>query len=203
MNPKCLLDEFERNAYDIALMPHPVRDRIPDEYEIWIRERAYPRQQANRCMEAMRMRGYDLNRRGIFQGGFAILRRNEVTESLNAKTYEWLRELGMNGEIERLDQTIFSCVMNMEFSHFKVLLVSEQLFHSELMSICYHGTDIENPGQQRNLLKPEVKWVFDRPAKCQYFFLDPEESGELRKMYIEVQRRGRDIWARIRSSTRK
>ena len=189
-----LIDEFEKGMYHMALMPHPVRNDIRDEYAAWIETRNYPREQAERCMASMTSRGYDFSYRGLFQGGFAIMRRNERTRELNREVFDWLKELGTDGKIERLDQTVFSCVVNMKYSDLKILPISEQLFHSEMMTICFHGTDVENPGLYYDLFSPDMKYVFDQPVECRYFMVGGKETRELRRLYSMVEGLGYEIW---------
>ena len=195
---KWLADEFEKGAYHMALMPHPLRDDIREEYEAWIGTTDYPREQAERCMASMASRGYDFAYRGLFHGGFAIMRRDEQTRDLNREVLAWLKELGDDGKMERLDHTVFSCVVNMRHSNLKILPLSEQLFHSEMMTICFHGTEIESKGVYYDLFSPDVKQVFDRPVECRYFMVGGRETRELRKLYSEVEDLGYGIWALLK-----
>ena len=143
----------------------------------------------------MEDRGYDFGYRGMFQMGFAIMRRNELTRKLNQEVFDWLKELGTGGKIERLDQTVFSCVVNMKYSDLKVMPVSEQIFHSEMMTLCYHGTDIENAVPPYDLFKPDVKYMFNQPVVCCYYMVGGRETYELRKAYSELVRMSDGIWA--------
>jgi len=197
-SPKGLIDAFESGAYDMALMPHPVRYDIREEYDVWVRQRGYPRQQAERCLKAMKERGYDFGCRGMFQGGFAITRRNETTRRIEGETLEFMRELGVNGEIERLDQTVFSYLMNLKYSHLRILPVSEQLFHSDLMGICFHGTEIENPGIPYDLDVADVKWMFGAKTTCRYFYVGGSETDELRRLNRKVVWKGNELWRRLK-----
>ena len=192
---KWLVDEFENGMYHMALMPHPLRSDIRDEYAVWVNTRNYPVEQAERCLKAMADRGYDFGYRGMFQLGFAIMRRNEVTQRLNREVYDWLRELGSEGEIERLDQTVFSCVVNMKYSDLKVMPLSEQIFHSEMMMLCYHGSEIENAVPPYDLFKPDVKYLFNQKVVCRYYIVGGRETHELRRLCSEVENLGERIWA--------
>lgn len=123
-----LIDEFERKKYDRCLMIHPARNRMEDEYKVWVRYRSYPVSQMERCLTMMRKLGYNFGYRGLYQGCFEIVRNNEVNRELNELTFALLRYLGKDGRIERLDQTITSFVANSLFdSRLKVLPVSESL----------------------------------------------------------------------------
>lgn len=192
---KWLVDEFENGMYNMALMPHPLRSDIRDEYAVWVNTRNYPGEQAERCLKAMEARGYDFGYRGLFQTGFAIMRRGELTSKLNQEVFDWLKELGSDGKIERLDQTVFSCVVNMKYSDLKVMPVSEQIFHSEMMVHCYHGTDIENAVPPHDLFEPDVKYLFNKPVVCRYYAVGGRETHELRRLYSAVERLGEGIWA--------
>lgn len=199
---KALIDAFEEDSYDMALMPHPVRYDIREEYDVWVQQRGYPKQQAERCLKAMAERGYDFDFRGLFQGGFIITRCNEVSRRIEAGVLELLRELGTNGDVERIDQTIFSFLMNMKYSHLKVLPVSERLFHSDLMTICYHGTGIENPGLLYDLDVADVKWMFNKMTACRYFYVGGSRTLELRRIGQRVVGAGNELWQRMKERSR-
>lgn len=150
-----LVDKFK--DYDMCLMIHPTRNKISDEYEAWIERRHYPVKQAERCMEYMRNHGYDFDYRGLFQLGFVIQRNDEVTREVNKMTHFILKTL--RKPIERIDQTVFSYVVNKYFSHLKVMPVSESLTtESKYVTICYHNSDRPFPVRP-DRIKP---FMFDK-----------------------------------------
>ena len=63
------IGKMQEGRYDRCLLIPPYRNLIPDEYEVWVRKRGYPEQQALRCMKAMRDFGYDMTFCGFFGGG--------------------------------------------------------------------------------------------------------------------------------------
>ena len=123
-----LINKFETGQYDRCLMIHPRRNTLPVEYDTWVKFRRYPRTQADRCLTAMRQQGYDMSCKGLYQGCFEILRNNPVNNAINDQTFGMLCLLGERGKIERLDQTVWSFVINRYYSdRLKVLPVSESL----------------------------------------------------------------------------
>lgn len=138
-----LINEMERGNYDRCLMIHPDRNTMPDEYAVWVKVRNYPQERATRCLDFMARIGYDFNYKGLFQFGFEIVSNNEVNRQLNDITYQALRDLGTNGQIERVDQTIFSMLANLYFSTMlKVLPVSQLLITDGQMMQLYEHKSI-------------------------------------------------------------
>lgn len=138
---KEVVDAFETGNYDRCFMIHPHRNLLVDEYEVWIRTRGYSRVQAVRCLSLMTRMGYDLNKRGLVQGCFEVLRDNAENKALNDLTFGLLTALAKDGRIERLDQTITSFVLQRFFPTLNVMAVEEDLItDGQMMQWCLHGT---------------------------------------------------------------
>lgn len=183
---KPLIDAFESGGYDAALMPHPVRDNFAEEYAVWVRERGYPPSQADHCLKSMRDRGYDFSYRGMFQCCFSIQRRGTLTDDIDRRTMEYLRELGTGGVIERIDQIPFSYIMNTEFSHIKVFPVSEQILRSYFMQYVIHNSERKNWNIAYDYTKPDLHWMFNREVEC--FYLDTPLKRDV------VRGREKELW---------
>lgn len=160
---KPIVDEFERGHYDRCLMIHPRRNTMPEEYDVWVTCRRYPRSQATRCLTAMRQMGYDMSYRGLYQGCFEILRNSDINNAINDQTFGMLCMLGSYGVIERIDQTVWSMIINRFYAdRLKVLPVSESIVtDGRLMQWCKHKTTIPVPEAQ-DTIKP---YLFNRPCK--------------------------------------
>lgn len=158
---KPIIDEFERGKYDRCLMIHPRRNTMPDEYHIWVHARGYSQQQAERCLNTMKMLGYDWNYKGLFQGCFEVVRRNRINELTNDTTFDLLRYLAGDGHIQRVNQTILSFVINHLFSDsMKVLPVSENIVYGDMMTWYSHNSD--QPQKQLHMIEP---WMFNKPVE--------------------------------------
>ena len=71
------------------------------------------------------MQNYDLNYKSLFQGCFKIVRRGKTNSDFERLTMAFLKYLGTDTEIERLDQTVYSFVLNRYFNNIKIMPVSE------------------------------------------------------------------------------
>lgn len=160
---KPIVDKFERGGYDRCLMIHPHRNTMPEEYDVWVKYRRYPRSQADHCLASMRQMGYDLKYRGLYQGCFEIMRNNAINTAINDQTFGTLCMLGAWGKIERLDQTVWSCIINRFYAdRLKVLPVSESIVtDGNLMQWYRHKTTIPVP-EVKDGIEP---YLFDRPCK--------------------------------------
>lgn len=165
---KCLVDLFERGKYDAALMPHPLRYNFIEEYDEWVKVRAYPSQQRDRCLEIMREGGYDFNYKGLFQLCFAINRRGAITNDIDKMTIDLMRKMGSEHMIERIDQIPFSYIMNKYFSHLKILPVSEQILRSPYMTWYHHGGEVPNTFVSYDENEDDIHYMFNRQVKCLY-----------------------------------
>ena len=159
-----IIDYFNKEDYDICLDIHPTRHTVCEEYEVWCNDRGYSRSQAERVMSYMADKGYDTeNYRGLYQYGLMIQRRNPVNLELNAATLDLIRQLAPEGkQVERLDQTIGSFVINSQFSErLKVMAVDERIFHSKFFRLFKHG-NWEEINFNGKYIRP---YLFNKPAK--------------------------------------
>lgn len=140
-----IIEEFNRDGYDIALEIHPTRSVMYDEYVAWVQQRNYPIEQANKCLGFMNMaEGYNVKEiKGLYQYNFMIQRKNKVNEDINRMTFALIKYLAPEGkQIERLDQTIGSFVINKYFNNIKALPLSQRVCTSGVyFRWCAHGSD--------------------------------------------------------------
>lgn len=130
-----IIDEFNKNNYDIALEIHPTRATMFDEYVAWCQHRGYDVEQANRCLAYMQaVEGYNVKEyKGLYQYNFMIQRRDKINLDINRMTFAVLKYLAPSGkQIERLDQTLGSFIINKYFNGIKVLPLSQK--------VCTSGT---------------------------------------------------------------
>lgn len=157
-----LLKAFNEGGYDRCLMIHPARNNFEQELECWITQRHYPQEVADRTLRMMKAWGYDLDYQGMFQGCFEIVRNTEKNRDINRLTYQLMKYTGGEEVIDRLDQHIFSFVVNTLHQDLKVLPVSENLVtHSQFAQWYFH-----------NSMRPITKLVeiqpmmFNQPCEC-------------------------------------
>lgn len=164
-----LVEKFNIGKYDICLMPHPLWADFVSEYQAWIKMRGYPVENANKFFNFLKDAKYDINYKGLFQLCFSIKRRNETTLAIDEMTMALLKYLSINqNKFERLDQTVFSFVMNRYFSHLKVLPVSEQIVRSYALTWYWHNSMNKNMNVFYDINKPNVKQMFNKEVECMY-----------------------------------
>lgn len=124
-----IVDRFIEGGYDCAVMAHPTRMNMYDEYMAWIRYRGYPKRQAERALTFMNVEGYDVKKNtGLYQYNWMIQRNNKLNDSWNTMTMGILKYLAPEGKlVDRLDQTIGSYVLNKYFEYASVMCVSQRI----------------------------------------------------------------------------
>lgn len=158
-----LYQDFTNSGAEQGLIVHPLRFSIPREYEIWKQFRRYPAEQAEKCMKAMEAMGYDLSYKGLYELTVRIVKNTPKNKLIDESMYKLLNKLG-GDKIERLDQTVYSCLMNLAFSDTKVFPMSEQVIHSDYMKWCIHGKEKINPILANTDVRNEG-FLFDKLVK--------------------------------------
>lgn len=165
---RILIDKMNDGSYDMCMMPHPLNSTFIPEYQNWINWRNYPVENANKFIQMLKRANYDLNYRSLFQGCFKIVRKGKINSDFEQLSFDMLKFLGTENEIERLDQTVYSYVLNTYFSNIKILPVSEQILRSEYMTWYWHKSDKKNMNVFYDINKPDMKYVFNELRECLY-----------------------------------
>lgn len=146
-----IVHKFASSNKDLAVIVHPNRNTMIDEYHAWVTARHYPESQAFKCLHEMEYNGYDINSyKGLYQGNMRICKNTPRNNQLESECLSLLKTLGTNGVIERLDQTIYSYLLNTRFSDISIYPMSQQVVQSQYMTWCGHGTHAPHPFNKNN-----------------------------------------------------
>ena len=166
-----IINAFIKGHYDLALMPHPLNSTFTEEYNLWINARNYPTEQRDKFFKLLADSNYDLSYKSLIQMTFSIHKNDKLNKDLLQMTYMFLKYLGTENEIYRLDQTVFSYVLNYYFKHAKILPLSEQILHdNSLMQWYWHNSNNPNNNcfYDTTLKTPDIKYLFNKPVTCAY-----------------------------------
>lgn len=133
-NLDSLVDKFIESDADLSIMIHPTRQTQVEEYTAWVQSRGYDVQQANKVLAFMAQAdGYSvMDFKGMAQLCYIIQKRNRLNEELNRMTYTFLKYLGDDRTgIERVDQTVFSFVLQNYFSTAKIMFIDQRMYNGE------------------------------------------------------------------------
>ncbi len=159
-----IIDEFESRNADMMVMLNPVSTHLHKDYKRWARTRGYSKEDADKSMALINSLGYSRFYKGYYQICVTIERNNKVTRDFNSITYDLLKYLGTDEQIERLDQPIWSFVLNKMFStRINVMPVSETLItNSKYLQWYFHNTD--NPIPMKGKMKKT--YLFNKIVEC-------------------------------------
>lgn len=163
-----LIDKFIDGGYDISLMFHPTRNTMYEEYLAWVQSRRFPQDEANYALAFMaQAEGYDVKEwKGLAQMCYEIQVNNRINNDLNRMTYTLLKYLGNKTDgIHRVDQTIFSFVVQKYFNRINIMWVDQRMYNGEPSNAPFtwypHHSDIPFPPIDTNVMK-EPYWMNKR-----------------------------------------
>ena len=160
-----LVEEFNKGNYAACVMIHPARNTMLDEYQCWTTYRKYDAKQANLILLFMaRMYNYEAKKyKGLYQANFIIQRRDKMNLDWNRLTYATLKYLAPEGkQIERINQTISSMILNKYFSSRKIMPVSEKICNGSIFTWYKHKTNTIIDTAGKILIEP---YLFNKPVK--------------------------------------
>ncbi len=124
-----MFEMFDKYGYDAAVVPHFLFGDINSEYDNWVNNRNYPIEEKEKCINFIKSLGYDLNYKGLYEGGISIKRNNSFCKSWCAMTYGFLKFLATPpSTIERNDQVICSVVLNKYFNDKNIMPISPYIY---------------------------------------------------------------------------
>ena len=139
-DPKSYFEKFAASGKDVGIMVHPWRTNMYEEYREWVLTRNYPKNSAFKCLSYMVEHGYDIkNYKGLYQLTMRICKNTKENQKLDNRCFEILRELQEDGRIERIDQTIYSYLLNTEFSDMTIYAFNDNCIHNEIIVWNPHG----------------------------------------------------------------
>lgn len=169
-----IFEAFDKGQYEAAVMIHPTRAKMFDEYKAWVDQRGYPVDQANRCIRMLLDNGYDMQYEGLYQYNFMIQRNDEMNNTWNRVTYDTLQKIAPEGEtVDRLDQTIGSFILNKFFSNQRIMPVGQYVCGGVFFNWYVHGTDNRMLCDDRNNIEP---FLFNRSVSFPYLW--PKSTEE-------------------------
>lgn len=136
-----LVEKFINSGDDACFLIHPYRNNLIVEYNTWIKYRKFPRERAEKHVNFLRSIGYDFNKKGMIQLNFSINKRGKLTDDIDRVMYAIQKYLGDEQDIDRLDQTVISAVLDRFFPNIKIFAVGEDILHSEYMTWYGHNND--------------------------------------------------------------
>ena len=74
-----MVEDFNASKSDIGLMCHPFIQNYVSELQLWIKQREYPVEHANRFMEFLHKMQYNLEYKSHFQSGMSIRKKSKMT----------------------------------------------------------------------------------------------------------------------------
>ena len=124
---KPYIDEFERSGSDIALIRHPFRDNIFNEYVEWCLTRNYNKMHAFNWLKRMSENGWDPKNKGLYQVGVCFFKNNDAIKDFGRSVIDELHYF--NGEhLERLDQTVVTYLLKTKFKDLKVFELCDSMY---------------------------------------------------------------------------
>ena len=159
-NPKIYFTRFLESKCDLSICVHPGRATLFKEYFEWVKSRNYDAIKAYSALFYMQELGYDIrNYKGLYQGGFRIIKNTDTQKQLDKDCYDILKELG--GEtIERLDQTIYSFLLNTKYKNLKLLPYNDSCIFSNYLNVQGHNQKFSFKKHPKN--RPYIKQGYVR-----------------------------------------
>jgi hypothetical protein len=101
--------------------------------------------------------------KGLYQTNFMIQRNDKMNLNWNRLAYATLKYLAPEGkQIERINQTIVSLILNRYFSSRKIMPVSEKICAGTFFDWYLHGKNKKNPIAGKVVIEP---YLFNKPVE--------------------------------------
>lgn len=130
-----LIQQMKDTSSDFAILKHPFRDNIFDEYKEWDKIRNYDRHTAFQWLSYMMSQGFDVRmKNSLYQSTIMIFKNNEMVRNFCSTVWSTLHHFN-NEKVERLDQTVASFLIKTQFKNMKVLELPPTLMNSKFFGL--------------------------------------------------------------------
>ena len=164
-----MVEDFNASKSDIGLMCHPFIQNYVSELQLWIKQREYPVEHANRFMEFLHKMQYNLEYKSHFQSGMSIRKKSKMTRDFENLVLAHLYYIADDDVVERVDQLVADYVLNTYFNDKKVFLLSMQCMFSDKLQICKHGSDEAcDTDIHFDTRLPDSAFCFNEEKECYY-----------------------------------
>ena len=134
-----LIQEMKNQQFDFAIVDHPFRDNIFDEYKEWCTIRHYDRNRAFDWLNHFSENGIDVKHSGLYQANVMIFKNTERVKQFSAEMIKELHTFDKE-HLDRLDQTVATYLLKTKFSDLKILVLQKNIYHSNVIKmVCEHG----------------------------------------------------------------
>lgn len=151
-----LVNKFIESDCDASFLIHAYRDNLIVEYNTWVAYRKFPLERARKHVSFLGGLGYDFNKKGLIQLNFTMKKKRKIVNDLDSVMYRVQKYLGDEKDVDRLDQTVLTGILDRFFPDIKIFAVGENIIHSEYMTWYYHNSDEEVPYVPSKVLKPHL-----------------------------------------------
>lgn len=164
-----LVEDFKSSGADIGLMCHPFIQNFVSELQLWIKQRNYPYQHANRFMNFLHKMQYNLEYKSHFQSGMSIRKKSKMTRDFENLVLSHLYYIADDDIVERIDQLVVDYVLNTYFNDKKVFLLSMQCMFSDKLQIYKHNSDEAcDTDIHFDMRLPDSAFCFNQEQECYY-----------------------------------
>lgn len=139
-SPDPLIDDFMASGSDICLSVNRLCNPFNDEYDWFVNKRHYDREQCAKNMAMTMALGYSKSYKGYFEAGVKIVMNSMKTSKLHTCVWNILNYISPSKmNIDRLDQTILSGVVNFKLPDLTIFPISRQVIKSDYLMWMNHG----------------------------------------------------------------
>jgi len=136
-----LVTDFERNDKRIAVLVHPRSKTIEEEYHTWITERNLPLIEKETLYNYVKENDFNIDFNGLYEVGFMIVKKDYDTLKLNEKMLGGISYFKDKMGGMRVDQVLFSVIINNCFSYLNAMPLSHSIIQSDKLRWMIHGSD--------------------------------------------------------------
>lgn len=127
-DPRKWIDLMKNSNSDFAIIQHPYRTNIYDEYTEWVRIRNYDKLKAFSWLAYMTDNGWNPKQIGLYQSTIMIFRNCDKVKEFCNCVWNMLHIFDKDN-VERLDQTVVSFLLKTKFKDMNLLELPKEIMN--------------------------------------------------------------------------
>lgn len=139
---KYIYNNFISSCADLGILLHFERSNIIHEYYSWAILRDYPIERSVYILKYLMNEGYNIKYKGLYEAKMRICKNTDINKEIDSLCFNLLKALKYNNDIERLDQTIYSTILNNKFNNLNIYpIFPKELYNSKNFKVNFHHTE--------------------------------------------------------------
>jgi len=160
-----IIKYIDDNNFDCALMMHPERNNLIDEYNVWESLRNHNPYFKEKFLQKMNDNYFNEFNKGLIETTLQIYKNNDICKKLFYSLSKCMKTVNF---CDNNDQCYYTYVMKDFVNKLNILFINRQIISSKYMDLCFHYTNEVVYKDHNHARGPLGEFIYDLDKPIYY-----------------------------------